>query len=129
MATPTVLLLDDDANTLFALHSILERTEATVLECEDEACALNTCRQLPASIDVLVADVILQYSDGPAVVRKVRPLQPLMRLLFISGFSMTELVRRGLLGNDDLVPGTVEFLQKPFTPQTFLDAVSKLLPV
>jgi two-component system, cell cycle sensor histidine kinase and response regulator CckA len=129
MATPTVLLLDDDANTLFALHSILERTEANVLQCEDEECALNTCRQLPAGIDVLVADVILQYSDGPAVVRKVRTLQPLMRLLFISGFSMTELVRRGLLGDGDLVPGTVEFLQKPFTPQIFLDAVSRLLPV
>ena len=129
MAIPTVLLLDDDANTLLVLHLLLERTKATVLECEDEKCAFETCRQLPAGIDVLVADVVLQYSDGPSVVRRLRPLQPLMRLLFMSGFSIAELGRRGLLSDEDLAPGKVEFLQKPFTPETFLDVVSKLLPL
>ena len=129
MAIPTVLLLDDDANTLLVLHSILERTDAKILECEDEKCAFETCSQLPAGIDVLVADVVLQYSDGPSVVRKVRPLQPLMRLLFMSGFSISELGRRGLLSDGDLAPGRVEFLQKPFTREAFLDVVSKLLPV
>ena len=29
----TILLLDDDSNTLLVLHTILERTEARVLEC------------------------------------------------------------------------------------------------
>jgi two-component system cell cycle sensor histidine kinase/response regulator CckA len=127
MAIPTVLLLDDDPNTLMVLHSILERTEANVLECEDERCAVDTCRNLPAGIDVLVTDVVLQYSDGPSVVRKVRPLQPLMRLLFMSGFGMADLRRRGLLSDDDLAPGRVEFLQKPFTPDIFVDVVSRLL--
>jgi two-component system, cell cycle sensor histidine kinase and response regulator CckA len=129
MAIPTVLLLDDDANTLLVLHAILERTDAKIIECEDESSAFETCRQLPAGIDVLVADVVLQYSDGPSLVRKVRPLQPLMRLLFMSGFSMAELRRRGLLSDDDLAPGKVEFLQKPFTRETFLDVILKLLPV
>ena len=40
---PTVLLLDDDGNTLVALHAILDRTEADVIECEDEECVARCC--------------------------------------------------------------------------------------
>ncbi len=124
---PTVLLLDDDSITLLALHSILERTSANVIECEDERCVLKSCQEEATTVDVLVADVILPYSNGPAVVRKIKPLQPHMRLLFISGFSLSELRKRGLLSEEDLSPGQIEFLQKPFPPEIFLANVEKLL--
>lgn len=123
----TILLLDDDSNTLFALHSILETMEARVIECANEPCAVRHCTTLLRSIDLLVADVVLQDSNGPAVVQKVKPLQPLMRLLYISGFSLTELQRRGLLSSSDMVPGSIEFLQKPFSPHEFLKSVGRLL--
>ncbi len=128
MSTPTILLLDDDANTLLALHAILDRTAAQVIECEDETCTLSWCQQLQSKIDLLVADVILKVTNGPEVVRQVKPLQPLMRLLFISGFSLSELRKRGLLSDADLAPGSIEFLQKPFSPETFLASVQSLLP-
>lgn len=123
----TILLLDDDSNTLLALHSILERMEARVIECASGPCAIRHCTELGSAIDLLVADVILQDSNGPAVVRKVKPLQPLMRLLYISGFSMADLQRRGLLSASDMTPGSVEFLQKPFSPKEFLENVERLL--
>ena len=122
----TVLLLDDDASTLLVLHAVLERTEARVIECEDESCTERWCNELQG-IDVIVADVILQRTNGPAVVKKVRPLQPQTRLLFISGFSLPDLDRRGLLHDCDLSPGRAEFLQKPFTPDQFLGAVERLM--
>jgi hypothetical protein len=125
--TPTVLLLDDDAGTLIALHAILDRTNATVIECRDERSALKSCEEQSARIDLFVADVILPISNGPEVVRKARLLQPEMRLLFISGFSVSELRRRGLLSEEDLISGEVEFLQKPFAPEIFLSTVQNLL--
>jgi DNA-binding NtrC family response regulator len=128
MTAPTILLLDDDANTLFTLRAILERAAVQVVASEDEEGAIDQCRQLRDRIDLLVADVILQHSNGPEVVRKVKPLQPLMRLLFISGFGLGELGRRGLLRHEDLAPGRVEFLQKPFTAEAFLASVHGLLP-
>ncbi|HJT86768.1 MAG TPA: response regulator [Bryobacteraceae bacterium] len=123
----TILLLDDDTNTLLVLHILLEKTAANIIECANEPCVLRTCEELLKSIDLLVADVVLDGSNGPAVVRKVRPLQPLMRLLYISGFSMPELQRRGLLSTAEMSPGCVEFLQKPFSPEEFLDSVERLL--
>jgi two-component system, cell cycle sensor histidine kinase and response regulator CckA len=123
----TILLLDDDSTTLLVLHAVLERTEARIIECEAEPCALRWCEELSKKIDLLVSDVVLEYSNGPAVVQKVRPLQPWMRLLYISGFSLPELERRGLLSTEEMVPGNVEFLQKPFSPEQFLDTVSRLL--
>jgi two-component system cell cycle sensor histidine kinase/response regulator CckA len=126
-SNPTILLLDDDTNTLFALRSLLERTEAQVIECATEPCAVRQCTASQRSIDLLVADVVLQDSNGPAVVQKVKPLQPLMRLLYISGFNLTELQRRGLLSAADMAPGSIEFLQKPFTSQDFLASVKRLL--
>lgn len=124
---PTVLLLDDDVNTLLVLHSVLESIQALVVECEDESCALRWCHNLPRRIDLLVADVMLNGSNGPAVARQIKPLQPAMRLLFISGFSLTELNRRGLLRPDEMAPGRVEFLQKPFARESFLATVNQLL--
>jgi DNA-binding NtrC family response regulator len=84
-------------------------------------------RGFAKDIDLLVADVILQDSNGPAVVRKVKPMRPFMRLLYISGFSMAELQRRGLLPATEIAPGSVEFLQKPFSRDQFLERVRTLL--
>lgn len=123
----TIVLLDDDANTLLVLHAVLERTTARVIECDNEPCVLQTCKELLTKVDLLVADVVLENSSGPAIVRKVKPLQPLMRLLYISGFSLQELQRRGLLSTEDMSPGAVEFLQKPFSREQFLDRVERLL--
>jgi DNA-binding NtrC family response regulator len=127
MNTQTVLLLDDDANTLFTLRAILERTNVRVVESGDEKGAIGICRNASENIDLLVADVVLQGSNGPAVGRKAKRLQPDMRLLFISGYSLSELGQRGLLRDEELAPGNVEFLQKPFTAESFLTSVRGLL--
>ena len=126
-SSPNVLLLDDDTNTLLVLHAMLDSTPARIIECEHEECAVRYCRELDARINLLVADVVLEGSNGPEVMRKVRPLQPRMRVLFISGFDMTELKARGLLHHEELAPGQVEFLQKPLSRAQFLTTVEKLL--
>ena len=126
---PTVVLLDDDCGTLLVLHAVLERTATRVIECESEDCVRRWSRELPGGIDLLVADIILKSSNGPAVAKAIRPHQPSMRLLYISGFSLGELQRRSLLGPEEMIAGRVEFLQKPFSPQEFRGTVEKLLAV
>ncbi|HXS94227.1 MAG TPA: response regulator [Candidatus Limnocylindrales bacterium] len=126
-AAPIVLVLDDDPNTLLVLNSLLDSLNVQVIACEDESCALRCAQELLRPLDIMVADVVLNGTNGPAVARQVIPLQPAMRLLFISGFSLADLGRRALLHPDDVRPGSVEFLQKPFAAEDFLAAVNHLL--
>lgn len=127
MAEPTVLILDDDPTMLLVLQAVLERRNVKVLDSADEKSAIGHCEELPGAIDLLVADVILRHSDGPAVVRRVKYLQPQMRLLFISGFGLDDLGRKNLLHAHDLAPRAAEFLQKPFSAEAFLSCVDGLL--
>jgi DNA-binding NtrC family response regulator len=89
--TPTVLLLDDDGNTLIALSAILERRQIRVVASETLEGALDWYRASSNEIDVVVADVVLRYSNGPEVVRKLKSMRLPKGILFISGFSLSEL--------------------------------------
>ena len=127
MGAPTILLLDDDPTVRLVLHTMLERRDVEVLESEGEKSAVAQCEQHPAGIDLLVADVVLRDNTGPGVVRRVKYLQPHLRILFISSFTINELDENGLLEARDLLPGSVEFLAKPFTSDEFLERVDGLL--
>jgi CheY-like chemotaxis protein len=128
MNRPTVLLLDDDPRTLLVLGSLLDGAGANVIETVNAQTAVRHCEELPGAIDLMVADVILQEGDGPAVVRRVKYLQPQMALLFMSGFSLPELERRGLLDSSDLAEGCAAFVQKPFTAEDFVAQARSLVP-
>lgn len=125
-AVPTVLLIDDDASTLMVMTAILEGRGLRIFGAEDEKTALQRCRTIGA-IDVLVVDVVLQGITGPELVRKLQREQPAARILFISGFDLADLTKRGILSASDLREGAVEFLHKPFNVATLASAVDRLV--
>jgi len=122
-----VLLLDDDPSTLLVLRAVLESKGAEVLESLDAKAAVRHCQERSGAIDVLVADVMLGDTNGPAVVRRVKYLQPDMRLLFISGFALEDLGRRGVLDPSDIAADCAAFLQKPFSAEAFLQSINRLV--
>jgi two-component system cell cycle sensor histidine kinase/response regulator CckA len=63
---------------------------------------------------LLITDVVMPEMSGPELANRLRKLLPNTRVLYISGYSDDEvLCRKGL-------PENSAFLQKPFTPQQFL---------
>jgi two-component system cell cycle sensor histidine kinase/response regulator CckA len=98
-----------------------------VLEATDGQEAVDVCETHPAPIDLLISDVILSGSDGPAVAKRLKELRPTMRILFVSGLDEWELVNRGLLEAEELAHNQTCFLQKPFTPQVLREKVAELL--
>jgi two-component system cell cycle sensor histidine kinase/response regulator CckA len=68
-----------------------------------------------------VTDVILPGMDGPELARRATELRPELPVLFISGYTDDEIVRRGLLQEGQ------PFLQKPFTPEALAAKVAMLL--
>jgi two-component system, cell cycle sensor histidine kinase and response regulator CckA len=59
--------------------------------------------------------------DGPELARRVTQFHPELPVLFISGYTDDEIVRRGLLQEGQ------PFLQKPFTPEALAAKVGALL--
>jgi DNA-binding response OmpR family regulator len=59
--------------------------------------------------------------DGPELARRATELRPTLPVLFISGYTDEDIVRRGL------IEAGHPFLQKPFTPEALGAEVAELL--
>ena len=116
----TILLVDDHEAVLRALHNYLEKKGYNLLEARDGSEALLIAERYPATIHVLVTDLVMQPMNGLELVRRLAPLRPEMQLIMMSGFPDEIMAQQGL---SPLVP----VLQKPFLPQLLLKLVEEVL--
>jgi len=92
-----------------------------VIEASGGHQALGVLERKDTPIDLLITDVILPGMDGPELARRAAELTPNLPVLFISGYTDDEIVRRGLLQEGQ------PFLQKPFTPEALAMQLTRLL--
>ncbi|HEY8853483.1 MAG TPA: response regulator [Gemmatimonadaceae bacterium] len=91
--------------------------------------ALSTCfgvnyRDPPNwSIDLIATDVVMPEMNGSQLVETVLEARPDIRVLFMSGYTDDEVMRRGV------IDGQTAFLQKPFTPDLLAQKVREVLDV
>ena len=84
-----------------------------------EALELVRAREKP--IDLLVTDVVMPDMHGPVLARKLAPLQPDMKVLYVSGYSENDISDQGVVDPD------LDVLQKPFTHQSLVRKIRELL--
>lgn len=113
-----ILVIDDDVGTRDALADILKRAGYSVSAWEDDASleALSTGQRY----QVAVVDYHLPLQNGLQVAHRLKELQPDCRVLLIS----SDFPNLGELAATSEVID--RFLAKPFSKDTFLDAVSQL---
>jgi CheY-like chemotaxis protein len=87
------------------------------LQAGDGVKALRLARKLGKALDLIVSDIEMPGGDGLTFVRSLRSSLPAIPIILISGNADP--------GNLDRLGGFCEFLQKPFTPKTLLDAVDR----
>jgi CheY-like chemotaxis protein len=120
----TILLVEDDAAVRPAVRRMLERQGYTVLDAADGADALQLAASADARgerIDLVLTDVVMPVQGGRVLGERLAMHWPGIRVLYMSGYTDDEILRRGLV-----VPGA-SFLEKPFTPMRLAEAVRHAL--
>jgi DNA-binding response OmpR family regulator len=118
---PTVLLVEDDENTLFAMNELLTREGYLVLTAASGHDAIGMFQQPLSPIDLVLLDMRLPDVEGVALGSRIRELRPMLPILAFSGKADPEEVAT-------LVKlGAVCYLRKPIGADELLLAIEKAL--
>jgi PAS domain S-box-containing protein len=117
----TILLVEDERAVRAAVRRFLLRAGYSVLEAAHGAEALDVALRHAERIDLVLTDVVMPEMSGRAFVERLAASHPEMRVLFMSGYTDDEILRRGLRAD-----GTA-FVEKPFTAERLLAAVRDAL--
>jgi two-component system cell cycle sensor histidine kinase/response regulator CckA len=113
-----VLVLDDDAAQRSLASVLLRRSGYRVVTAADGREAQRVMQAQP--VDVLLADVVLPESSGPAVAQALTRQHPTLATLYTSGYSDAVLSEHGVRR------GTAAFIAKPFSRGALAAAVHAL---
>lgn len=119
---PTVLLVENDRNGRRLLSEILTRMGFKIVATDDGRDALERCTQHPSSIDLLLTDLVIPGMNGVELSKRVRALQPGIKVLFISGFTEFAARQFGFELDGPL-------LEKPICATALKSAISEMLQV
>ena len=116
----TVLVVEDEEVVRQLICAVLSEAGYNVLCADSGRQALELGRDYKQRIDLLVTDIVMPDMHGPTLAREISPLQPDMKLLFVSGYSDSDISDQG-------VPAGLEVLQKPFTQESLAGKVRQIL--
>jgi signal transduction histidine kinase/CheY-like chemotaxis protein len=117
----TVLLVDDEETVLAVGAEMLSRMRYTVLQASGGEEAVRLFQEAHEGIDLVILDLIMPDMGGGEVFDRLTKIDPSVKVLLASGYSMdgkaAEILKRGC---DD-------FIQKPFDMALLSQKVNGLL--
>jgi PAS domain S-box-containing protein len=117
----TVVLAEDEDALRTLLGRVLTGSGYQVIAGRNGAEALDAARARGTRVDLLLADLVMPRMTGAELAEALASDQPGMKVLFMTGHTEDALVQ------DRLVDGDVELIQKPFTSESLLGHVRRLL--
>jgi hypothetical protein len=117
----TVLVVEDEEMVRVLISQALRLAGYRVLTAADGQEALRLAAEHAETIRLLVTDVVMPGISGPQLVDRLQPHRPDLRILYMSGYADSTIVRQQVL-----LAGH-QFLQKPFTMESLLGRVRTLL--
>jgi nitrogen-specific signal transduction histidine kinase len=117
----TLLLVDDERNVLTVTSQMLARSGYRVLEASSGREAVECYSRNREDIDLVILDMVMPEMGGGEVYDRIRDLNPAVKVLLASGYSLEgqarEIMKRGCDG----------FIQKPFSLTELVDRVKSIL--
>jgi two-component system, cell cycle sensor histidine kinase and response regulator CckA len=117
----TVLVVEDEDGVRELMWKVLTEHGHTVLEARHGRDALAVAARYEHPIQLLVSDVVMPEMGGGQLVEELLATRPEMKVLFVSGYTNDEVVRRGVSRKD------AAFIQKPFQAEELMRKVREVL--
>jgi PAS domain S-box-containing protein len=121
MGEGLVLVIDDEDMVREAVEDILSMEDIGVVTAEGGAEGLDAYRQHAPHVRLVLLDLSMPEMSGEETLRRLRQIDPGVRVVLSSGYSAGEMKQRV----DAEVPAG--FLQKPYSITTLLEEVKKHL--
>jgi two-component system cell cycle sensor histidine kinase/response regulator CckA len=117
----TILIVEDEDGVRELLWKILTDHGHTVLEARHGRDALTVAGGYNDPIHLVVTDVVMPEMGAGELVDRLLTKRPNLKVLFISGYTNDEVLRRGVTRSD------AAFIQKPFAALDLMKKVRGLL--
>jgi CheY-like chemotaxis protein len=117
----TILIVEDDDDVREVAVQILRTQGYRVLETSNGSDALQHSEHEAGPIHLMVTDVVMPGMNGPDLAKRLNPLHPEMRVLYVSGYTDDAIVHHGVLEEG------VNYIQKPFTVEGLARKVREVL--
>jgi CheY-like chemotaxis protein len=119
--TETIMVVEDDDSVRDLVRVMHEANGYEVLAVEDAAEAMSVCTENPERVHLLLTDVVMPGMNGRMLAERLGEVSPLMRVLFMSGYSDEAVHRHGQITDN------AAFLEKPFTERALAQKVREVL--
>ncbi|MEX1277117.1 MAG: response regulator [Bacteroidota bacterium] len=117
----TILLAEDDEAMRGLVQLVLEARGFRVLAVSNGSEALQAYTKFGNSVEMVISDVGMPGMSGVDLFREIALINPIVKMILISGHidstSLGQLRKVGLR----------HFIQKPFSPDQFLQVIDKVL--
>lgn len=107
----TILFVDDEPMIVDTGKKMLERLGYDVVTASSGKTAVETYKRMAEKIDIIILDLIMPGTGGIEVYHTLTRIDPAVRILLTSGYSISPQTRKILETNGN------SFLQKPFDIQ------------
>lgn len=117
----TVLLVDDDEMIIDAIQDILKILGYKVLSAGDGKEAIQIYKENKEKIDMVILDMIMPEMSGRDVYDKLKEINPDVKVLLSTGYSLQNHVA------EKLEQGCDGFIQKPFSTRELSQKIREIL--
>jgi CheY-like chemotaxis protein len=103
-----VLIVDDDARNIFALSTVLENQDMTILSATNGRKAIEIIKKTP-DLSIILMDIMMPEMDGYETMREIRKLPELQ------GLPILALTAKAMKGDREkcLEAGASDYIAKP----------------
>ncbi len=116
-----ILIIDDEQMVRELARKILESKGYNVLVATGGEEGISIFKDRHEEIDLVLLDMIMPKKDGAEVFREIKLIDPDVKVVLVSGYSLDERAQ------EILNSGALAFIRKPYHPDELLEKIRELM--